>query len=805
MEIFSYLKPDNQIAFVIVVFIIILFIVWLGWLVRWLFWLRLQQRRMRRCEDVHLLTESLLAHRRRQQEEKPEATATTLPAPLPSDDEAAAVFRQFCEARSIKEKSVVANHIKTIFNAGWEESRLEVGELIKHTTNEMFMANGFLRSLLATFIIVGILGTLFGLADGLSQMSHSMGGTATSSEALSQGLNNMLAELKSAFAPSIWGVGFTIIGVLVFNVYLQFGAAPTRNTLEQLSLTTWIPQLYPTVSQRLLETLQRSEQQMEISFHAAQKVAVFAETIEGEVTNLDEKMRSANGALDSLAQTSSSISHFAAKFTEGVGKLVPFQQDLRTLYQQMMEESKAFQASVRDSNARSEAIQQQAHSILAGQHQQLQTVLGGLKSYETAYITERQQIDSKLQEVLDAARNAFGDIGERNKELVAAVGDPIRTELIEKLGEVENTLRVQLQGIQNRFASFDAPINKAAEQIEGSLMTVVQRFQTLTSELKNEFLQQNRTHHEQLAHLNRVNNQIPGLLENLAKVSQDHDEDAQLLSNTMTNLLGGVQTLDQSLGTLSQTITLPEADAEEIGTVQAGALLLQLFRESQEQREKLNLLLEEVYNLRRNTGAPRGVDKSRPYSGTSGPGTRPYAPGGNAGDSYRQTSGPTRMGVVQNRGPEPSAAREKVTETIATEPATATDERLYTGTKTESHIAGETRVEIGEADAPVEEGEADAVGAADALEDAGPPQDASFMEDAGPVEEVYDTEEAPPIKDVAHAKEARLVEPQRSDNRRAGEIVTMGTPEWEDQWKSGISFSDVWSKIRFWRKDGRRK
>ena len=70
--------------------------------------------------------------------------------------------------------SSVTKHLKAIFLAGWNESRLEVGELINHTTSNLFRWNNLFRSVLAVFIVIGLLGTLFGLADSLVELSPAL-------------------------------------------------------------------------------------------------------------------------------------------------------------------------------------------------------------------------------------------------------------------------------------------------------------------------------------------------------------------------------------------------------------------------------------------------------------------------------------------------------------------------------------------------------------------------------------------------------------------------------------------------------
>src|SRR5205807_3259912 len=105
---------------------------------------------------------------------------------------------------------------------------------------------------------------------------------------LSQSLHTLLGTLRGAFAPSIWGVSFTVVGVLIFAVYLRVVASPLSVSLERTTLTICIPQLMPTASQRLQQRLRLSREQMERAVAASQEVTEFAEDIRSKTGSLRE-------------------------------------------------------------------------------------------------------------------------------------------------------------------------------------------------------------------------------------------------------------------------------------------------------------------------------------------------------------------------------------------------------------------------------------------------------------------------------------------------------------------------------------
>ena len=214
------------------------------------------------------------------------------------------IFRDFCAERSLDQNSFISKHLKSIFLAGWDESHLEVSELINHTASNLFRWNSLLRSVLAIFIVIGLLGTLFGLTDSLVELSPALkvsAETQTSTEngkasapidvdsensrQMTEALSDLMDDIKGAFAPSIAGVFFTILGVILYSIFLRFACHPVKSMLEQSTLTIWAPQLYPTTSQKLIQTLQQSESQMQKGFETA---AQFSESVKKVHGNIDE-------------------------------------------------------------------------------------------------------------------------------------------------------------------------------------------------------------------------------------------------------------------------------------------------------------------------------------------------------------------------------------------------------------------------------------------------------------------------------------------------------------------------------------
>lgn len=574
MEILKYLTPDNEVGLRVVYFLVGLFGVWLVLLI-WDVWRNLTYRsQINSCAAADALPVS-----------GERSAGDTILDVVPSRQERDGVFSAFLESKKLKADSPVAKHLRAIFDAGWNESQLDAGVLLKSTAGEIFRTHSLHRTLLSVFIIVGLLGTLFGIADTLSSLSSLLGGgTQLNNETLNEGLKGLLGTLEGAFAPSIWGVSMTVLGVLLFALYLRFVAAPLSGLLEHTTLTVWIPQLMPTASQKLLDKLQLSERQMQRSFAAAQKVAEFAENIQHKAGTFSETLGLTTEALRTTGNIAERLGTFSENFVEGVRALAPFQQDLRSLYQQMVNESRAFQESVERNIAGAEEFQRRVQAQLQSQHEQTAQVLSALRSYESAYVASRGRIDEQLEKVLTQAEQAFQGLSRRNEEVAgaidAALGQPLRANLAQHLGAVEAALQSRLGGIgdalqahlatlSERIRELDAPLNNAAGRFTDTFYNFNEHTEEWRATLQREFAAQNETNRQQLQRLDALSRQVPELLQRLTESSQNFSDTSgsfaaqgRRLSEDVSALTQKIADLGRSVDALGGRVTPPDNGAD---------------------------------------------------------------------------------------------------------------------------------------------------------------------------------------------------------------------------------------------------
>ena len=437
----EYLSPTNPYAFAILIALVILFVIWgIGLIISWV-WLWARKRQISKNEDVQFLVDARQKRGSGRDEHQRKVLAET-------------TFSEFCEEQSFSENTAVAKHLKAIFLSGWTESHLEVGELINHTTSNIFRWNNLLRSVLAVFIVIGLFGTLFGLTDSLTQLSTAWQASAIDqtsagdSENMTQALRGLLDDMKGAFAPSILGIFFTILGIIVYNVYLQFACQPVKSTLEQLTLTIWIPQLYPTASQQLTQS----------GYQTASQVSELVATVKSNITDLESNISNFDQSLNRADEVTQPLSHsvsqintaadvlneafaerlheFLPQFTEKVTHLTSFQVEIQNLYQQLKDESDTFQ------HGANQRLDKQTQT-LDEQTQNLIKTLSALKNYEEIYIASWKQISETFEQFLNKATETNNSINTTNTqflEKINATTDEMLEQFLNKATETNTSI-----------------------------------------------------------------------------------------------------------------------------------------------------------------------------------------------------------------------------------------------------------------------------------------------------------------------------------------------------------------------------
>ena len=626
-KLFSeYLFPENPIALGIVIFLICCFCIWVVGLIVYWIWLINKRKQIENNQNIQSLVDALQERDLGREDSDPNINAEE-------------VFRLFCEKQELgksspltkhlrkifplRKDSSIARHIKTVFLAGWDESRLEVSELINHTSNNLFRWNGLFRSVLAVFIVIGLLGTLFGLTDSLTDLSPALKESAAietpteNSERMTQALGNLMDDVKGAFAPSIWGIIFTIIGVIVYGIYLQFACHPVKSILERMTLTVWVPQLYPTTSQKFIQTIQKSESQMQKGFETAAQFSESVKKVHGNIDEFNESLTQVRAITQPLSDSvtqinkaasdisnaadvlntgfTESLDKFSRDFASSVNNLTGFQDEIRNLHQQFQDAS-------------NQKLDQQTQK-LEEQNQNLATTLDVLKNYENLYVDSCKQIDSTLQNFLDKTTEANANIEATNREFLEGINatnrewiteiqtqlktelaiiqptlknelESLSNQLTSDLNEVQGTLNEGLNALTNQLNFFQLPIERTANQIEGTIESFTRIMEGVVNNLQTEFRNQNTTikeqnenYEEQLTGVKNLNQDIVNLLKQLDESSNNQKDAVNTLNTNVSGLTTDIKNLDTAINTftsdsgdLSQSIGAIKGDIEKLGT-----------------------------------------------------------------------------------------------------------------------------------------------------------------------------------------------------------------------------------------------
>ncbi len=630
----EYLFPETLIAFGIIWVLIGFFSIWLIGLVIYWRWLRTERKRIENNQNIQPLVNAQQERDRgredNDQKVDPENT-----------------FSEFCEESSLNRRSPITKHLKAIFLAGWDETRLEGSELINHTTSELFKWNNLFRSMLAVFIVIGLLGTLFGLADSLTGLPPALRENVASestiennekraanqpstenSKKMIQALSELLDKMKGALAPSIWGIIFTIIGVILYGIYLQLACHPVKSILERSTLTVWIPQLYPTTSQKLIQTLQQSESQMQKGFETAAQFSTSVERVHDNIDEFNESLTQASAITQPLSDSvtqinkaasdistaadtlnigfTESLGKFSKEFTSSVTHLTGFQDEIRNLHQQFQEA--ANQKLNQFQEAANRKLDQQIET-LNKQDQNLRTTVEVLKNSEKLYVESCQQIDKTLQEFLSKTAEASANIETTNKRFLEGINTSNREwikeiqtqlkadlaiiqptlkaelttlteQLTSDLTEVQGTLDERLTGLTEQLKFFQLPIEKTANQIEGIIESFTRIMEGIVNNLQSEFekqneiiKEQNEKYESQLTGVKSLNESVKNLLTQLDENSKNQKEAVNTLSNNVGGLTKDIQSLDTAIksftldsGDISQSLGAIKGHVETLGT-----------------------------------------------------------------------------------------------------------------------------------------------------------------------------------------------------------------------------------------------
>jgi ABC-type transporter Mla subunit MlaD len=487
----TYLFPKETIAQIIIVVLFLFFICWLIFIYVQRFRLRKISSQIDNCLEVGELSDLL----NRRYVQSAEIGLDNLETA--TSDEAESTFKDYCGKNRVSEDSPVYKHLKAIFFTGFNESQLNVESLIKNTSSRIVSRNTMLRYLISLFIILGLLGTLSGLASSLFELSAILPGTEQlDDESLKNGLKTLLGKLSGSFTPSLLGVICTVISMAVF-VFLQRHSYRVLQLLEHQTLTNWVPKLIPTPSQRMLAKLKLGEKQVEEMTEFTAKVSGETGELRTNIKETSASLKELNKAAAKLGEFTDSfarnMNQFAQDFKGSIERLDPIAQGFTTLYTGILEDSHKFQESTRRTLEDSQTFRAEVQADFEQRSEQLQTLVNSMKVFEKEYMENRQSTDAQIQATLKAAEAALQDLTTQKeffvKEIIENVGAPIRENLKTELVNITEALNKistdSVNAIHQMTTDSNTTIAELSRNVGSELNTVGRRMEGLEKPLEN--------------------------------------------------------------------------------------------------------------------------------------------------------------------------------------------------------------------------------------------------------------------------------------------------------------------------------
>lgn len=300
----------------------------------------------------------------------------------------------------------------------------------------------FLQTLLNLFVVIGLLGTLFGLAESLPRI-----------QAQDRDLTPLLSGLRSAFAPSIWGIAASIVCGIVLAGYRLILLDPLLADLRK-SIAGWIEGLakrtqvqVESAAQATLEAAQDVVRfASEIRDDSAQLKTVVEETV-GAFVLLQNATKKIEGSLRqgaaAVADAAGQLSAATAGVSEAVGQL---QRTVSDTEQRRVEVEAMVERAVGVAGRMEESIE--AWTKASGEH------LGRV-----------ERILSEQTRSLGTVAPSVADAAEALKGSATTVADRAASLVKEELAGRATALDTTLSQLDKHVTSLRTPFENAADRL----------------------------------------------------------------------------------------------------------------------------------------------------------------------------------------------------------------------------------------------------------------------------------------------------------------------------------------------------
>lgn len=375
------------------------------------------------------------------------------------------------------DNTLVFDHLKAIFDAGRKSSRLDADLLVKNTIDKICTNVDTIKSCISVFLVIGILGTLIGLGISIGSFNGDSFIINAQANNTAKELSKLFGNLRGAFAPSMWGVFLTISFVILYTMLIQEKCInKLTDKLTTNTIKVWLPALYPTDFQKGENTMVQLKETIQN-----------AEGINNSANELLDNLSMANATVQSINDVSTAITSSVNKFEEGSNKVVALKDSIEALSVKIADNDSKHLEWVNNAIAQTNSFQneskknflEQAAAVrdnFAVQSDQLKQIINTLKMYDDNALKSQDELNKKLAESIknnmQAANEmqvAIGELANRNKEVVVAIGSPLNQQLTtmsDKLSESLKTMTAQLLQLKASMDRIDSPLQSTAGEIQ---------------------------------------------------------------------------------------------------------------------------------------------------------------------------------------------------------------------------------------------------------------------------------------------------------------------------------------------------
>jgi len=483
MELFNIVWPADPVGKVVIVGLLIIF----GW------WCSEAIRKRLLVVRATFLAEKLGGNRFWEEYKE-------LKADLPESS----VLRRLFD-KDAHEGEAVIEYFLSCHNASVGARRLDAKSLAQQLTGNYVSGLQRLRSVLSVFIIIGLFGTLWGLAVAVQDLAAPIdAGSGTPVN-----IDQLIAGLRGAFAPSLWGVLLSIIGVFVISALQHNSHRSFYAALSQATITKINPNLFPEPSAAITSSLKKSFDKAARLASASENLGTAADRIENQVRVLEGSITSANSQsnqyveyLEVLNVALSGLGSQLARTTEEIGRLDSVGKTIEGATDDLRKVAVAMSDSIT------------AQGQMFSEHEQLiSSVSGSIKTNSEISESVRQAIVDLNNDLLEGIEQDEKRRQEERQQFADNVVQPLQDTLKDHLIKVERSVADFSQGV----GRVSHPLNNASDKMADIAGQMQKNFSNSMERLQGEFSRQTEVRESLANTISALNNILTKISPTLSK------------------------------------------------------------------------------------------------------------------------------------------------------------------------------------------------------------------------------------------------------------------------------------------------